>query len=804
MKRTIFRLLFLFEMISTMFCVTACGKSGEETAGKADNNLIGQTSAGTDSSDTEDKGPFFLIAQNVIPEMSSDMIPDDWSYAEGGIYLQPGSAFDLGDFKCSLHDRKVYGDTLCEMVRILGEKYQEANQYLDVGTIFRIYSQKDGLRVISVSGEDLLKLGNSEGYWCVLQSLVGYDNGKLYTITEKCSTDPENEEALRIEKYLGSIDASGNLELIAEIPEKYEDWEFFMDRGILCALTYDGYRVCSFDDKYSNPVEMMLPMRAQGYFSSQDGNAYLYGVWNKQFWIRDEADKDAVYQFGEPYSFTEYMDYSVAVNENGVVIAADSNGAYRYESGELTYCSFNEQDITLDYYNGAYITDDGGFAVFASLDGNYSVFNADPCESNPKYLKTNIVMLAGFNDAIKYAAARYNRSNPDYRISFYKIDESEDFETWSGRVSIEMASGKGPDIIASAYIDYNTLAANGGIVSLDDVVGTDDDGYIPAAFENGRIKGTQFSIPYIFYLKTFATSESISGGRNTWTLSEFMSAIENSGVEKAINMSPAEIVLYFGLWEMDNKSIIDWENRKSNLEDSEFINLLEFAKEYGIDEKKVYDNSTKQDIYDGKIACRYNTQLELEEIAWNYAYYKKDPVYIGFPSESKGGGAYAFPGMGLCINSDSKNIDAAKDFLRWLISYEGQKALYDYQYSQFHGRYCNFSIRWDIIDKQIEDYNVYNRPGGHMQVGEDGKAFLTEPGPSFDGVLTVKSRQLSDDEILQFMEMIRNARPISSELDDLRPIVDEELGAFLAGQKTAEETAKIIDSRVQLYLDENR
>lgn len=41
------------------------------------------------------------------------------------------------------------------------------------------------------------------------------------------------------------------------------------------------------------------------------------------------------------------------------------------------------------------------------------------------------------------------------------------------------------------------------------------------------------------------------------------------------------------------------------------------------------------------------------------------------------------------------------------------------------------------------------------------------------------------------------------ENEEIMDILSEETGAFFAGDKTAEDTARVIRNKVQLYLDEN-
>ncbi len=94
------------------------------------------------------------------------------------------------------------------------------------------------------------------------------------------------------------------------------------------------------------------------------------------------------------------------------------------------------------------------------------------------------------------------------------------------------------------------------------------------------------------------------------------------------------------------------------------------------------------------------------------------------------------------------------------------------------------------LGKYAESYNK-------RLEGIDKKEIITREG-------RILIEPMSDEMIDHYKDMLLDARPIRKELVPIKAIVDEELGAFLAGQKTAEETAKIIDSRVQLYLDENR
>ena len=52
--------------------------------------------------------------------------------------------------------------------------------------------------------------------------------------------------------------------------------------------------------------------------------------------------------------------------------------------------------------------------------------------------------------------------------------------------------------------------------------------------------------------------------------------------------------------------------------------------------------------------------------------------------------------------------------------------------------------------------------------------------------------------------MLDNAVPAVFKADDIWPMVDEELQPYFNGERSAEEAAAALHSRVQLYLDEQK
>jgi len=51
--------------------------------------------------------------------------------------------------------------------------------------------------------------------------------------------------------------------------------------------------------------------------------------------------------------------------------------------------------------------------------------------------------------------------------------------------------------------------------------------------------------------------------------------------------------------------------------------------------------------------------------------------------------------------------------------------------------------------------------------------------------------------------LIDIARPLSRESEEIYSIISEEAAPYFAGQKSAGEVAKMIQSRIQIYVSEN-
>ena len=173
------------------------------------------------------------------------------------------------------------------------------------------------------------------------------------------------------------------------------------------------------------------------------------------------------------------------------------------------------------------------------------------------------------------------------------------------------------------------------------------------------------------------------------------------------------------------------------------------------------------------------------------AYFKNNASYIGYPGEKRSSG-FLSP-TGFMINSKAKNVEGAKDFLQWIISKEGEQAYLEASYKmggENRRMYCVLPSRRDVFLQEFEDYQ--SEMPGAVNYYSPYKMFEYDVAP-----LTAEQAEI-------FQRVINEARPTDTKINPIMDIIDEEIEPFLDGRKSAEEVARIMDSRVQIYLDERK
>lgn len=363
---------------------------------------------------------------------------------------------------------------------------------------------------------------------------------------------------------------------------------------------------------------------------------------------------------------------------------------------------------------------------------------------------------------------KFNRTNKEYRIEIQKYESLTEF------TDILMYNpDEVPDVLDVSLSSADMLNRKNLLVDLEpyfkksSVVNKKD--IIDQIWEAGCYNKTLTSIMNGFsFMTCVTTADSIS--EKGWSYDDFFD------LEEAYQESrPLETYTAMSVWNMLTTTCIDdyidWNNGTCDFESGDFKELLIRLKEAdyvttdftGLESEQVNqflagDYLVKRDSY--------SAPYDYKKLQNQYAGKVKN---VGYPT-GNGSACYLIsPQMQLGIYSQSDNKDGAWAFIEYLLSEEGQ----DWYGEEYHA----FPVREDAFDTYLS--RSYARTRNYE---------YDEPD------------ETAEKEI---RKMLKYAKPAQDgNAGKITIIINEELQAYLDNAKTAEQTAAIIQSRVQMYLDE--
>ena len=158
---------------------------------------------------------------------------------------------------------------------------------------------------------------------------------------------------------------------------------------------------------------------------------------------------------------------------------------------------------------------------------------------------------------------------------------------------------------------------------------------------------------------------------------------------------------------------------------------------------------------------------------------------IGFPS-SDGEGSAIMPGLQLAMSAKSAKKEGVWEFLRSFLTDEYQKDIYGFPLS---------IKRLEEMKKEATQKPYY--------LDEDGNKVEYDE-TWYVGDVEINIDPMTEQEAEEFVEELYTfSQPYKTD-EALFDIIQEEAAAYFTGQKSAQDVASIIQSRAQLYVNENR
>jgi len=504
------------------------------------------------------------------------------------------------------------------------------------------------------------------------------------------------------------------------------------------------------------------------------------------------------------------------------LLISDAGNLYGYtlKSGEqmqlLSWVEIGHIN-TADAFIG--IFSDGSITVITDKwDVDPEVYILRPIlrSENPSAEKI-VLTLGGLGilDEILEDVVKFNAQNSRYRIEVIDYEADGDWEDGLARLQIELMTGKGPDII---YDHFRWLRLSGVLENLYPFIDADPELSREDFFPNilraiQHPEGSLYMISDTFTITTMVGLKENLGHINKWTFSELLSLIENS-VDTPEPLGARMLGWVFYILMLEN--FIDMDNFTANLDNDEVIKILEIAKLLPDlpDREKlnihmlIFLLSGEQLIGEWQFNNFYDFQGFAEVLGDNF-------LILGRPSAT-GGVNIANTHNPMGINAASQHKDGAWEFLRrYLLPKDVPQDNNDSQSYNNQVYYTYYPIRIDTFEAYIANAQtpimVLNHDGS-LYLDDDGQPveqphvqYLVWNWPSgqSDKSLRIDLYAMSDDVALMLRNFIESAQPPGNRLNsEVTMLIHSDVNAFFDGTRSAEDTVRIMQNRVQTYLSE--
>ena len=235
-------------------------------------------------------------------------------------------------------------------------------------------------------------------------------------------------------------------------------------------------------------------------------------------------------------------------------------------------------------------------------------------------------------------------------------------------------------------------------------------------------------------------------------------------------------------------SFLDYEKGKCDFCKQEFYDLLNFAntfpKEINDDDYNQYAKMASGDIIVSELYL-----YDVNELRLCRQLMGEDAVIIG-PPNSEGIRSQVIANEMYAISSKTKEKEACYEFLKFLMNESDDEVR-----GGGYGLPVRKQAFYDMMKKEIEPQTYVNENGETVEVTSNYTV------GTVDGQIEVGRPTQKDVDTIE--EMLLEAHSTLRIDDKFAEIFMEEVEPFIAGQKTAEETANVLQSRISIYLSEN-
>ena len=412
----------------------------------------------------------------------------------------------------------------------------------------------------------------------------------------------------------------------------------------------------------------------------------------------------------------------------------------------------------------------------------------------------------GLSSETRARVLEFNRTSSQYRIKIQDYSEyntSADASAGLSKLNTEILAGNMPDLLdVSGGIPLRRYAARGLLADLWPYIESDPelgrDKVMERPLEAASMDGKLYQVFQRFALETAAGAPAAVGDKMGWSLEELQAALAKLPAGSSV-LAPGETreSIFEAMFGDSLDQFVDWEAGKARFDSPEFRAILEFCADFPAQAPAVEDGT---DAYT-RVASGEQLLLpvylsDLQSIQLYRALFGGGVTFAGYPSEGGSGVRFNADG-GLAMSASCADKDAAWSFLR-------QTLLPDEEEISIG---ADFPVNRAAFERKAEEsmaFSYLTDETGNTITGPDGEPMMEGTVYVFVGGQAIMLKPASQEDYDQVMALYEAADSLVSRDESIWAIAREQAGACFAGDRSAEDAAKAIQSRVELYLNEQK
>ncbi len=518
----------------------------------------------------------------------------------------------------------------------------------------------------------------------------------------------------------------------------------------------------------TDEAQLILPV----YDEDTEKMRFFYAGFSDGDWKKAGEMNAAPSDINQFYAMVD-NDIYYQVNSSNMI---SGNGLVRWniDTGERTWILKYDVNGLAQYDTSVIFVENKPVCVFLGKSDGYGYKHYMVSVSEQKLQSDKDIIVAdlvGSCNQGEKAAIIASMDSPDCQYKYVDASSQEEKD----RIMAELSNKKGPQIMYVSMDDYYNLIEKGMLCDwysfMDKSLFAD---ILPGVLELGTVGNSLYGLPVGIRVESMAVGRQLED--REWTIDTIVELMSEGKLNTSLRspyifnnkdyLEPDFVINSLTKCAFNNSFIIDWDTKTAHFDDERFIKLLELTREDVSD-------IPAGDAYDNDIIWAY---LNDYPIVMNYLS-KADTDYIimGFPNHAKSGNYIMPAGNGmLVINANITNPEKVVLYIRKLMDKQVQLDI------------MNFCI--GIQKMNVQDFVRTDASGNKIYMN------------------LYNTSEYNEEKILSLFnkaaEFLEGCEPEPQQYGVINRIILEELASMRNNNKSTQDTAKIINDRVEIYLQE--